>query len=46
MFSHIFRYSDRFRRRWAEIARTVARTVASPGERRIAGMLIAHLGRQ
>jgi len=41
MFSHIFRYSDSFRGLWAGIARTVAR----PGERRIAGMLIAHLDR-
>jgi len=41
MFSRIFRYSDRFRRLWAEIAHTVAR----PGAGRITGMLIAHLGR-
>ena len=41
MFSRIFRRRDGFRRLWAELARAVG----SPGDRRIAGIRIAYLGR-
>jgi hypothetical protein len=40
MFSRIFR-REGFRRLWSEFARAIA----NPGDRRIAGVLIAHLRR-
>jgi hypothetical protein len=41
MFSRLFRRGEDFRGLWAELARTIA----NPGDRRIAGLLIAYLGR-
>jgi hypothetical protein len=41
MFSRIFIRGGAFRRLWAEFAKAAA----NPGEGRIAGILIAHLGR-
>jgi hypothetical protein len=41
MFSRLFRRGEGFRRLWTELARAIA----SPGDRRIAGLLIAYLGR-
>ena len=41
MFSRLFRRGEGLRRLWAELARTIA----SPGDRRVVGVLIAYLGR-